>query len=100
VCQPIPFAVISMAEYDGNFVEHGLVVAESRGWVLFDLGDPPDDLWRKFKLVAKVKQRKANFWLASNGERLALSSDAVKLNTHHPEVFDWVVTATRRGDAA
>lgn len=82
--------------FGGNKPAAGELVCENRGWELFDLGDSDEMPWRRFKLLAKVKQRKANYWFAFNGERMAMGKDAVLLNTHFPDVFDWVLDSLKR----
>lgn len=62
-----------LAEYDG-------------GWKLFDLG-PTGNGWTTLHLTRPKKGNpKHSWWFAHNGERLAQSSDLVKLTAHHPEI--------------
>lgn len=79
-----------MDEGEGGNPERGELVAENRGWRLFDLGKSPGG-WSSLKLVSKVRRPKGNFWLGWNGQRLSKSKDAALLEANHPEVFDWVV---------
>lgn len=80
--------------FRGNVPGAGEVIAESRGWVLIELGETAG--WRNLKLCSKTERSKGNFWLAWNGERLSMSSDAGKLDAQHPDVFDWVCEAMGR----
>lgn len=75
--------------FDGNVPEQSDVLGETRGWILVRHAVSGD--WQQIKLAAKIAQPKGNYWLAWNGARLAMSSDAKKLNTYHPDVYDWVV---------
>jgi len=75
--------------WNGNLPEVGEMVAESRGYRLFVTSNSGD--WQILKLVSKMPAAKANFWLAWNGQRMAMGKDAVILNAHYPDVFDWVV---------
>ena len=79
-----------MDEGEGGNPERGELVAENRGWRLFDLGKSPGG-WSSLKLVSKVRRPKGSFWLGWNGQRLSKSKDAALLEANHPEVFDWVV---------
>ena len=83
-------------QFSGNHPTAAKLLCESRGWELFDLGDEYAIPWRRFKLVVKTKQRKANYWFSFNGQRLAMGKDAVLLNTHFPDVFDWVVESLKQ----
>ena len=74
--------------WNGNPPEVGELVAESRGYRLFVISASGD--WQQLKLVSKLPAAKANFWLAWNGQRQAMGKDAVILNAHYPDVFDWV----------
>ncbi len=78
-----------MAEFDGNQPEDGLLLFENRGWQVFDRGSING--WQQVKLIAKVRQKKANFHLAFNGDRLAMGKDAIALNTYYPDVLDWLL---------
>jgi hypothetical protein len=51
--------------------------------------------WRTLKLIrlgAPRDQRKRNWWLGWNGERLADNADARLLAEHHPRLARWVIT--------
>lgn len=76
----------------GNVPGNGVMICESRGWILF-LQDGDHDRWLSLKLVSKVPRKKANYWLgwSLDERRLAGGKDAVILDKHAPEVFDWVV---------
>ena len=87
-----------MGHFSGNHPTDGALVAENRGWELFSLGSDRLKPWQAFKLVSKVKQRKANYWLSSDGNRVAMGRDATLLNTYFPDVFDWVVAALCKAD--
>lgn len=80
--------------FDGSIPEHAEVLSETRGWIL--VRHAVSGGWHQLKLAAKIAQPKGNYWLAWNGERLAMSSDAKKLNTYHPDVYDWVVEVMER----
>jgi hypothetical protein len=65
------------------------------GWILYCRHQSEE--WINLKLVStngrgirKERNRKRNWWLAWNGERLANNTDAGKLNEHHPEIYAWV----------
>jgi len=80
---------MSKKQWSGKAPETGEVIAESRGFRLYRVRESGE--WQNLKLIAKTMQAKANYELAWNGDRLAMGKDAVLLNTHHPDVFDWVV---------
>lgn len=82
--------------WKGNVPERGTLIAETRGWLLLDIGQKEG--WVGLKLLSKISLPKGNFWLSWSVEdqRLAMGSDAKLLNEHLPDVFDWVEQVMRR----
>ena len=86
---------VGLRRFVGNDPAESILVAESRGWKLFDRGDDAGLAWRRFKLVAMVFQAKANFHLAFNGDRFAMGRDAQLLSDHFPDTFAWAENLAR-----
>lgn len=64
--------------------------AEQRKWYL-QSGEPGEYKWRPLKLSLRGGiAGKANFHLATDGERFADMPDLAKLREHHPELHDAV----------
>ena len=73
----------------GNEPVDGVLVAENSGWKLFRI-DGGSNGWTRLKLVSKIARGKANFSLASNGERLARNRESAALEERYPEIREWV----------
>jgi len=69
-------------------------------WQLWCRGEPDEESgWLAVKLVLKPGQpqrRKANFWLAFNGERWARSRDGEKLHVKYPALEEAAAWTLRR----
>jgi hypothetical protein len=68
-------------------------IASCDGFTLYDRQNV-NGAWHHLKLVGSGRRRdhpKHNWWLAWNGERLALNRDAGLLAKHDPMIEAWVV---------
>lgn len=84
---------MSKKKFAGKPPEGGVVVAENDEWVLWDTLKGNGE-WRSLKLVSKDRrERKANFWVGCNSERMAECKDKDCLMENYPELYDWVIGA-------
>lgn len=84
----------------GNRPKHGVLVAEADGWELYLRVADSSSQWQSLKLVhPEPTDRKANYWLGWNGERLAKNADAACLSGHRPRLYSWVVERLTDGSS-
>ena len=74
----------------GNDPESSELVSENEGWKIFHIPKGYPSQWKNIKVVSKIKRRKkANFWLAWNGDRFGASKDFAVMVEHWPEIYEW-----------
>lgn len=69
----------------------GVEIAEHDGFTLFEFPEKASGKWRSFYLRRDRKSGpKSAFWFGWNGQRFGRNRDTEILETHYPEVADWI----------